>query len=269
MGVIIALVVSFGALIIGFMGEGGHVGALISWTPAMIVFGGTIGSSMLAFPMSDLKQIGRIMKSGLLYEPGDLNQLVAYFYDLSVKSKKEGLLSLEAEVSNNPDADPFLKKGIQSLVDGESYESISDSLGNEIDRIEERHKIGAAIFNSAGGTAPTMGIVGTVLGLVHVLEGLAEADMATLGKSIASAFLATLYGLASANLIFLPMGNRLKINNQKELLEKELILEGVLLLQKGLSPKTVQEKLRGFLNGDEGEQSGSTASVAREAVGAA
>ncbi len=269
MGVIIALLVSFGALIIGFIGEGGHVGALISWIPAMIVFGGTIGSLLLAFPMSDLKKIGRIMKSGLLYEPQDLNQTVAYFYELSVKSKKDGVLSLESEVSNNPDVDPFLKKGIQSLVDGESYEAISDSLGNEIDRIEERHKIGAAIFNSAGGTAPTMGIVGTVLGLVHVLEGLAEADMATLGKSIASAFLATLYGLASANLIFLPMGNRLKINNQKELLEKELMLEGVLLLQKGMNPKTLQERLMGFLNGEGIEDTGSNASVARETVTAA
>lgn len=269
MGVIIALVVSFGALIIGFLGEGGHVGALISWTPALIVFGGTIGSSMLAFPVSDLKKIGRIMKSGLLYEQADLNQLVAYFYELSVKSKKDGLLSLESEVALNPDADPFLKKGIQSLVDGESHESISDSLGNEIDRIEERHKIGAAIFNSAGGTAPTMGIVGTILGLVHVLEGLAEADMSSLGKSIASAFLATLYGLASANLIFLPMGNRLKINNQKELLEKELILEGILLLEKRVSPKTIQEKLMGFLNGDEkDEKNGSNTTVAKEVVSA-
>lgn len=258
MSVIVALVISFGALIIGFMGEGGHVGALVSWTPAMIVFGGTIGSSMLAFPMSDLKKIGRILKAGLLYEQKDLYQIIAYFYQLSVKSKKDGPLSLEAEVGQNPDADPFLKRGIQSLVDGESYESISDSLGNEIDRIEERHKIGVSIFNSAGGTAPTMGIVGTVLGLVHVLEGLAEADMSTLGKSIASAFLATLYGLASANLVFLPMANRLKANNQKELLEKELILEGVLLLHKGVSPKTIQEKLMSFLNSD-GEEANSAA----------
>ena len=109
-----------------------------------------------------------------------------------------------------------------------------------------------------------MGIVGTVLGLVHVLEGLAEADMSSLGKSIASAFLATLYGLASANLIFLPMGNRLKINNQKELLEKELILEGILLLEKGLALKLFRN-LMGFLNGDEkDEKNGSNTTVAKE-----
>lgn len=250
-GALIALIIGFGSMIIGFMGEGGHVGALISWTPAMIVFGGTLGSVLLAFPLEYVKNVGKILKVSFTAKSKDLTTIISYFSTIAAKIKREGVLSIESEASDSSEVDPFIKKGIQLIVDGESYEMIRDTLELEMDAISERHKTGAAIFNSAGGTAPTMGIVGTVLGLVHVLGGLADADMSQLGESISAAFLATLYGLASANLVFLPIGTRLKKIAQKEEMEKELILEGILMLQQGVRPNLITEKLTGFLNGTE------------------
>lgn len=263
--VIVAIVISFGALIIGFMGEGGHLTALISWTPAVIVFGGTIGSLLLAFPMDQVKSINKILKAGLSYPAKDLGQIVDYFRELAIKSKRDGILSLENVVASDNTVAPFIKKGVQAMVDGGDADRIRHFLENEIDYMDSRHKVGIAIFTSAGGTAPTMGIVGTVLGLVHVLEGLATADMETLGASIASAFLATLYGLSSANLLFLPLASRLKMNHQKEMLEKELMMEGVLLLQEGAGPNQIQEKLGVFLMQKEAGEAPVSA-IAKEAA---
>lgn len=251
MSALIALIVGFAAMIIGFLGEGGHLGALISWTPAMIVFGGTLGSVLLSFPVEELKRTGGVLKVAFTAKSADLHQLIEYFHGLSLRTRKDGILSIESEAASGSDADPFIKKGIQLLVDGETFEMIEETLELEMDSIAQRHKAGAAIFDSAGGTAPTMGIVGTVLGLVHVLGGLADADMAELGHSISSAFLATLYGLSSANLIFLPLGSRLKSIAKKEQMEKELILEAVLLLKENVKPSLLTERLNGFLNGEE------------------
>lgn len=251
MGAFIALIIGLGSMIIGFMGEGGHLGALVSWSPALIVFGGTLGSVLLAFPIEYVKNIGKMLKISFTAKSKDLTTIIAYFNALATKVKREGILSIETEAADSSAVDPFIKKGIQLVVDGESYEMIRDILEIEIDAIAERHKTGAAMFNSAGGTAPTMGIVGTVLGLVHVLGGLADADMSQLGASISAAFLATLYGLASANLVFLPIGTRLKKIAQKEEMEKELILEAILMIQQGVRPSLINEKLTGFLNGAE------------------
>ena len=143
---------------------------------------------------------------------------------------------------------PFIKKGLQSAVDGVKPEDIRNMLEIEATMTLKRHKIGAAIFDSAGGTAPTMGIVGTVLGLVHVLGGLAKADMNALGGSISAAFLATLYGLGSANLIFLPIATRLKNLAKNEQLEKEIVIEAISLIQENVSPTTLRDTLKGFLD---------------------
>lgn len=251
---LIALVIGFAALLIGFMGEGGHLGALVSWTPAMIVFGGTIGAVTLSFPIQNIKRIGKILKVAFTAKPKDLSQLIIYFSDLVIKTRRNGLLSLESEMSADADMDPFIKKGLQLIVDGVDPQAVKDILELEAYTVVQRHKSGSAIFDSAGGTAPTMGIVGTVLGLVHVLGGLAEADPTQLGESISAAFLATLYGLGSANLIFLPIGARLKNIDKQEQLEKELIIEAILLIQEGVNPNTLAEKLKGFLNKKEVEE---------------
>ena len=248
---LIALVIGFASLIIAFIGEGGHISALFQWTAAMIVFGGTLGATMLAFPIENIKRIGKIVKVAFTAKPKDLSQLILYFKDLAFKTRKNGLLSLEGEISADDKLDPFIKKGLQMIVDGVEPQAVREILELEADMTAERHRAGSAMFDSAGGTAPTMGIVGTVLGLVHVLGALAESDPAQLGESISAAFLATLYGLGSANLIFLPIGSRLKNIDKQEQTEKSLIIEAILFIQEGVNPNTLAEKLKGFLNKQE------------------
>lgn len=247
----IALIVGFASLIIAFLGEGGVISALFQWTAAMIVFGGTTGSVMLSFPMNHLKKIGKILKVAFSAKPKDMPALISYFKELAFKTRKNGLLSIEGEITADDKMDPFIKKGLQMIVDGVEPQSVREILELEADMTTERHRSGSAIFDSAGGTAPTMGIVGTVLGLVHVLGGLASSSPDKLGESISAAFLATLYGLASANLVFLPIGSRLKNIDKFEQAEKNLIIEAILLIQEGVNPNTLAEKLKGFLNKQE------------------
>jgi chemotaxis protein MotA len=245
---IIALIVGFASLIIAFIGEGGHLEALFVWTAALIVFGGTTGAVMLSFPIDNLKRIGKIIKVAFAYKDINLIELIRYFKDLAFKTRKSGLLSLESEITVDGKMDPFIKKGLQMIVDGVDPQAVREILELEADMTSERHKAGSAIFDSAGGFAPTLGIIGTVMGLVHVLGGLAKSSPDQLGESIAAAFLATLYGVGSANLIFLPLGTRLKNIDKKEQAVKELIIEAVLLIQEGVNPNTLSEKLKGFLN---------------------
>ncbi|WP_416175747.1 flagellar motor protein [Clostridium sp.] len=247
--VIIFMIFGVMSIFVGYMIEGGSAGALFGLTAAIIVFGGTIGAVGLSFPMDILKRIPKIFK--VLFNPRkvDLPALISYFKDVSYKTRKNGLLSLEGEISNDPNLDPFIKKGLQLVVDGVDPQAVRSILELELESTSERHAEGSDIFESAGGYAPTMGIVGTVMGLVHVLGNL--EDTSTLGPKIATAFLATLYGIASANLLWLPIGSRLKEADEKELKEKTLIIEAILYIQEGINPNTIAEKLKSFLNKEE------------------
>lgn len=245
---LIFLILGFAFLILGFVGEGGHAAALISWTSFVIVFGGTIGSIGTSFTMKQLKNIGRILRVAFTRKSTDLIELIFYFNHVLEKVRKDGFLSLEEELQEAESMNPFIKKGLQSAVDGAKAEDVRNMLEIEAQMSLRRHKVGAAIFDSAGGTAPTMGIVGTVLGLVHVLGGLAKADMDALGGSISAAFLATLYGLGSANLIFLPIATRLKNLAKGEQLEKEIVIEAIYLIQENVSPTHLRDTLKSFLD---------------------
>ncbi len=245
---LIALMLGFMCLIIGFMGEGGHTEALVSWTSLIIVFGGTIGSLGTSFPMRDLKNLGKLLRVAFTGKSTDLVELIVYFNYVLDKVRKDGFLSFEEELESDENINPFMKKGLQLSIDGVNSDDVRNILELEAEMASKRHKIGASMFDSAGGTAPTMGIVGTVLGLVHVLGGLAKADMGALGESISAAFLATLYGLSSANLIFLPIATRLKVLAKQEQLEKELIIEGILLVQEKVSSTILIDTLKGFLD---------------------
>lgn len=245
---LIALILGFVFLIIGFMGEGGHVAALVSWTSFVIVFGGTIGSLGTSFSLKQIKNLGKLLRVAFTSKSADLAELIVYFNYVLDKVKKDSFLSFEAELQADENMDPFMKKGLQLAIDGVNSEEVRNVLELEAEMTLKRHKIGAAMFDSAGGTAPTMGIVGTVLGLVHVLGGLAKADMGALGASISAAFLATLYGLGSANLIFLPLGTRLKNIAKQEQVEKELIIEAIFLIQEKVSQTILIDTLKGFLD---------------------
>lgn len=248
---LIALILGFASLVIAFIMEGGHIGALLKPTAAIIVFGGTIAAVMLSFPMSDIKRIGKIFKVTFFPQKSSLPELIVYFKDLAFKTRKNGLLSIEGEISADDKMDAFIKKGLQMIVDGVEPQAVRSILELEADMTSERHKAGAAMFESAGGYAPTMGIIGTVMGLVHVLGGLASSSPDKLGESIATAFIATLYGVGSANILWLPIGSRLKNIDKEETVEKELIIEAILYIQEGVNPNTIAEKLKGFLNKSE------------------
>lgn len=250
MEVIIGFIMAFGAILISYTVGGGTITALMRLPSLILVFGGTIGATVMSFRKDQLKRIGKILGVVIKGHDCDLPKLIDYFKQISTKTRKEGLLSLESEISDPANKiDPFIKKGLQMVVDGIEPKAVRESLELQLDSIEDRHRDGASIFETAGGYAPTLGIIGTVTGLVQVLGSLKDAS--SLGPKVAEAFVATLYGISSANLIWLPIGSKLKEINKKEMKEKTLIVEAVCLIQEGVNPNVIGEKLKGFLDNDE------------------
>lgn len=244
---VIGLVFGILALVIGFLLEGGHLDSLIQETAAVIVFGGTFGAVVAGTPMRVIKKVPRILKMAFVetrFKPHEtIEQLVA----LSNQSRREGLLSLEAELEKHQD-DSFVYEGMQMVIDGVEAELIRDILDREIELYEDNHMETGKMFEKAGGFAPTMGIIGTVMGLVHVLGNLSNPD--TLGPAIAVAFIATLYGVASANVIYLPIFYKIKARVSQEVMIKELQAEGILSIQHGENPSVLKKKLAAFLESD-------------------
>lgn len=246
MVVLIGLILGFGCVIGSFLFEGGNISGLLEPTAAMIVLGGTIATIIISFPVEDLKRLPKIFKVLFSSKKSSTVALISYFKDLSFKTRKNGLLSIESEISADDKMDPFIKKGLQMVVDGVEGQAVRGILELQAEITYDRHSEGYSMFESAGGYAPTMGIIGTVLGLVHVLSNL--ADPSTLGPKIAVAFIATLYGIGTANLLWLPMGAKLKSINNQEMKERTLIVEAILFIQEGVNPNTIAEKLKSFLN---------------------
>lgn len=244
LGIVISIIVGFGSMIFAFHEEGGSLSALLAPTAALIVLGGTIGAVGVAFPTHLLKKVHKIIGVAFKKQPDKRGELIEFFKELSVKTRKNGLLSLESDL-NDENMDDFVKKGLQMVVDGIEPSIIRGILETKLENMSERHHEGAAIFEAAGGFAPTMGIIGTVMGLVNVLSNLSDPN--SLGPKIAVAFIATLYGVGTANLLWLPLGTKLKNLDKQEMLEKVMIIEGVLLLQEGANPNALVGKLEGFL----------------------
>lgn len=240
-----SLIFAFAMLIGAFVGEGGQLKGLLEPTAAMIVLGGTIGAVGVSFPMKDIKRLGAGVGKAFKGKEKDLSELIIFFKNLSTKARKNGLLSIESEI-NVEGIDPFIQKGLQLVVDGVDPQTISGILEMESDATDERHHNVISILEAAGGFSPTMGVLGTVMGLVHVLGNL--SDPSSLGPKIAVAFVATLYGVGFANIVYLPLANKLKILNAYEGAERALIVEAVLLIQTGTNPNTLAEKLKGMLD---------------------
>lgn len=257
LSVIIGLIIGFGSLILAFVFDGGSIVALLEPTAAMIVLGGTIGAVVISTPSEDLKRVGGIIKVAFKKNEKNLAELIEYFKNLTILSRKEGLLVLEKEIENAKEIDPFIAKGLSLVVDGTEPQKVKEIMENQIYLTFERHKSGITIFEAAGGFAPTMGIIGTVMGLVHVLGNLTEPD--ALGPKIAIAFIATLYGIGTANLLWLPIANKLKASNKQENFEKEMIMQAVLSLQEGTSPYVLEEKLISFIGNSKDSKNSNTA----------
>jgi len=254
----LGLLISVLCMIVAFVLDGGHVTSLFSETAALIVFGGTIGAVMASNTMQEVLGIPKLLGQVIKKAPNNTSEVIDYLVEISKKARSQGLLSLEAESRSEElnKFDPIMKDCLDLAVDGTEAELFRGIIENKIELTSMTDKKNAGIFEAAGGYAPTMGIVGTVMGLVHVLGNLSEPDK--LGPAIAVAFLATLYGIASANLFWLPIGVKLKgISAQKRMMQ-ELILEGTLSIQGGENPLTLERKLKTFLIEKSKDQSTNT-----------
>jgi chemotaxis protein MotA len=243
---VIGLVGGIGAIMIAYVLEGGNPAGLLMPSPFIIIIGGTLGALFTSFDMGDVLGMGNLINKAIKLPPVKGKELALKFVAFAEKSRRDGLLSLEEDMQSlGEDDDPLLKKGLRYVIDGTDSEALSSLLENDVSVWEKHQKHGVEIFEAAGGFCPTMGIVGTVLGLIIVLANLSEPEK--LGEKISVAFIATLLGIGIANLIFLPLANKLKVVLNKEKLAKEMIIVGVLAIQQGESPKLVGDKLAAFL----------------------
>jgi chemotaxis protein MotA len=228
--------------------EGGHAGSLVQATAAIIVVGGTMGAVAVANPMPDFVRGLKMFGSALKNKKVDLGALIQQLIDLAGVARRDGVLALEQRLAGIED--PFLKRSVGYLVDGVDSAVARDALETEIQAEFEEGTVAAKVWEAAGGFAPTVGILGAVLGLIHVMENL--SDPSKLGGGIATAFVATVYGVGLANLVFLPVATKLKRKLGIEKERKTLIAEGVLSIQAGLNPRVLEEKLKAYAGGHVG-----------------
>jgi chemotaxis protein MotA len=240
---ILGLILGIGSLIGSFLMEGGHLSALVQIPAIMLVIFGTFGAAAITTSVKELTNIPNLIKVALFEAQMDTRQLIDLIFDLAQKARKNGLLSLEKDLDTI--REPFLKKAIQLAIDGFETNKIREILEIEMAYIEERHKAGAMFFKKLGGFSPTLGIMGTVLGLIHALGNMENSS--NMAAAIASAFIATLWGVAMANLIYLPISDKLKHKHQSEALYLEIITEGVISLATGDNPRVIRMKLVSFL----------------------
>jgi len=236
------LVLGIGALVASVILEGGSLSALLNVPAAVLVFGGTIGVTMVSVPFDVIVGIPKFVPQAFFSKLPEPREIVETFVTLADKARREGLLALEQEA---PQLEPFARKGVLLVVDGSDPSLVREVLEMEIEATEQRHKSRYSMLATMGGFAPTMGIIGTVMGLVNVLSHL--EDPSTLGHSIATAFIATLYGVASANVLWLPLGEKLKHKSAEETWLRELTVEGILSVQSGDNPRIVRQKLEAQL----------------------
>ena len=236
------LVVAFAGILGGLLMEGGRIRDVAQITAAMIVLGGTFGAVLVSTPLHVLKGAMVRVRGVFFDSTPDFGQITEEVIGYATKARKNGLVSLEQEAEEI--ADPFLRKALNLAVDGTDLQEIRKMLELEIDTGDQRAEAEAKVFECAGGYAPTVGIIGAVLGLIQVMKNLANID--EVGHGIAVSFVATVYGVGSANLLFLPIASKIKARQRAEAQRQELILEGVSGIVEGLNPKLIREKLRAF-----------------------
>ncbi len=246
---ILGIVVGISAILVGQTLEGGSVHSIIQLTAALIVFGGTIGAVLINYPLHTIMLAIKNLKKVFFNPKINPRELIKQIGEFATIARKEGLLALEPKIKEIDD--PFFAKGLQLIVDGTEPQTTREILEVDMAYAEEYDLSSAKVFESAGGYAPTIGILGAVLGLIHVMENLAEPEK--LGAGIAVAFVATVYGVGSANLFWLPLAGKMKQKIREETIIKEMLIEGLIGLSEGENPKRLEEKLEGFLKASEKE----------------
>ena len=236
---IIGLVLGAICIMLALILKGASVAMLLNGEVAVIIFGGMIAAVLSSYTMADIKRLPKVMKVLMSNEEPDLNGTIEKMVELSNIARREGLLALEAPV--NELDDPFMKQGLELVVDGAEAEQIRDLMESEVDAMETRHHRMSGLFKTAGATSPTLGVMGAAIGLIGALGNL--SDINKLGPMIASAFVATIFGIFMGYLVMIPFATRLEAKNEEEVLLKTLIIEGVMDIQAGHSAKVIEQKL--------------------------
>lgn len=236
---IIGLVLGAICIMLALILKGASVAMLLNGEVAVIIFGGMIAAVLSSYTMADIKRLPKVMKVLMSNEEPDLNGTIEKMVELSNIARREGLLALEAPV--NELDDPFMKQGLELVVDGAEAEQIRDLMESEVDAMKTRHHRMSGLFKTAGATSPTLGVMGAAIGLIGALGNL--SDINKLGPMIASAFVATIFGIFMGYLVMMPFATRLEAKNEEEVLLKTLIIEGVMDIQAGHSAKVIEQKL--------------------------
>ncbi len=242
----IGLTVGLAGIVGSVLIDGGNLLAFLNLSARLIIGGGTLGAAMVSTTVNDVLRIPQLVQKALWGWVGaDSSELITTLVEAAQRARKDGILALE-EMIQNPRVDPFLSRGIQLVVDGAEEASVRVILTAEIAAMQRRHQRGILLFECMGGYAPTMGIIGTVLGLVHVLAKLGEGGTDGLGQGIAMAFIATLYGIFSANVLLLPLAGNLKAKSEEEAFRRQMVMEGILGIQAGHNPHILEFRLQAF-----------------------
>jgi chemotaxis protein MotA len=239
----IGFVLGIAGIILGQTLEGGSIAQLLVPTAALIVFGGTLGATMLSSTMKEFSEAIRAFGRAFLTPPHDFNPVIKELVAIAVVARREGILALERQLATIKS--PFLSSNLRHIIDGYDPTVLKEMMEERIAHEEEEKLAIAKVWETAGGFSPTIGIIGAVLGLIHVMSNL--SDSAKLGSGIAVAFVATVYGVGTANLVLLPVSNKLKKLAKQEIIELELIYTGLLGIQAGLNPRVIEERLTNLL----------------------
>lgn len=247
---IVGVISAFGLVIMAIF-MGGGIELFINVPSLMIVVGGTLGATMINYPLREVIGVLTVVQKALFAKNISSDELIVRFTDFANKSRKEGILALETEVKTVQD--DFLKKGVQLSIDGLEPQEIRDILETEIDFIKSRHQLGAEVFATMGAFAPALGMIGTLIGLVQMLQNL--DDPSSIGPAMAVALLTTFYGSIIANLICLPISGKLRTRSKEELLSKEMTIRGILSLSNGDHPRILEQRLRAFMPASQSAES--------------
>jgi len=240
---IFGLILSLGAIVGAFTLEGGDLNSIFLFPPMLIVIGGTMGATIVTTSMDTVLQVPKFLRLAFSRPSHRFSTVIGEVVRLAEKARREGILGLETDMKQI--TQPFFRKAVQLLIDGTEVTVLREILETEIAYLEERHKRGIVFFQKAGGFSPTLGILGTVLGLVHALGS--TSDAAQMANAIAAAFIATLWGVGLANLFFLPVSDKLRMKHDDEMAYLELIMEGVVAIQSGDNPRNIRTRLCSFI----------------------
>ncbi len=240
---IFGLILAIGAVTGAFVLEGGELESVFLFAPMLIVIGGTLGATMITTSVETVMGVPHYLLTAFANRRHDFRHEIEDIVHLAEKARREGILGLEKDLKKVKM--PFFKKAVQLLIDGTEVTVLREILETEIAYVEERHKRGIIFFQKAGGFAPTLGIIGTVLGLIHALGN--TSDASKMAGAIAAAFIATLWGIGLANLFFLPVSDKLRMKNDEEMAYLELIMEGVVAIQSGENPRNIRTRLQSYV----------------------